>query len=49
MEPPRNGAIPRPMYVAELKADMRSPFLSGKRSTIVASATGINIAVAKPW
>ena len=48
MDPPMKGAIPRPMYVAELKVDMRSPFLSWKCSAIVASATGTNIAVAKP-
>lgn len=48
IDPPRKGAIPRPICVAELKAAMCSPFLAGKRSAIVACATGTNIAVAKP-
>ena len=49
MDPPRNGAIPRPMYVAELNVAIRSPLFVGKRSAIVASATGMNRAVANPW
>ena len=47
--PPKNGAAPRPMYVAELKDEIRSPLFAGYRSAIAASATGTNMAVAKPW
>ena len=49
MYPPRKGAIPRPMAVAELSRDILSPRLAGNCSTMVASVTGTNIAVAKPW
>jgi len=49
MYPPSVGAIILPTYVAEEKSEMRSPRLTGNNSTIEASATGINIAVANPW
>ena len=49
MYPPKNGARPLPKAVAEERREMRSPRFVGNRSATLASATGMNMAVAKPW
>lgn len=48
MYPPRKGARPLPMYVAEVKSEIRSPRWVGNSSAIDASATGTKMAVANP-
>jgi hypothetical protein len=45
MYPPRKGAIPLPVAVAELSRDILSPRLTGNCSAMVASVTGTKIAV----
>lgn len=49
INPPRNGAMPRPTIVADVKVEIRSHFLDGKYSAMVALATGIKMAVGNPW